>query len=210
MKVRQLITVAAALLVACGGGEKKNGGARGDADRLVIGLKSSPTNIDPRVGQDNASGRIFDLCCRGLVRVTPEMDYAPDVATDPNGHHGGVRQLSDAQGDVDPFLDQIGVAVEQDEIDRHGREGFEIGIDDGAQDFLAADRRRRHGQRTPRGGLLACRHHLGFPQIDENAAARGGIALADLAQLDRAGGTVKQWGADLLLKERDGSADRRR
>lgn len=77
-----MIAGAVAMLVACGGGEKKNGGgARGDADRLVIGLKSSPTNIDPRVGQDNASGRIFDLCCRGLVRVTPEMDYAPDVAT---------------------------------------------------------------------------------------------------------------------------------
>jgi peptide/nickel transport system substrate-binding protein len=85
MNFRQLTTVAAAgalaTLVACGGGESKNGGAGGDANRLVIGLKSSPTNLDPRVGQDNASGRIFDLCCRGLVRVTPEMDYAPDVAT---------------------------------------------------------------------------------------------------------------------------------
>ena len=85
MKIRQLtkaaLGCALVTLVACGGGEKKNGGARGDADRLVIGLKSSPPNIDPRVGQDNASGRIFDLCCRGLVRVTPEMDYAPDVAT---------------------------------------------------------------------------------------------------------------------------------
>ncbi|HEY0372219.1 MAG TPA: ABC transporter substrate-binding protein [Thermoanaerobaculia bacterium] len=85
MQIRQLTTVAIACalagLVACGGGEKKNGGGGGSADRLVIGLKSSPTNIDPRVGQDNASGRIFDLCCRGLVRVTPEMDYAPDVAT---------------------------------------------------------------------------------------------------------------------------------
>jgi peptide/nickel transport system substrate-binding protein len=85
MNIRQLATAAIACalvtLIACGGGEKKNGGARGGADRLVIGLKSSPTNLDPRVGQDNASGRIFDLCCRGLVRVTPEMDYAPDVAT---------------------------------------------------------------------------------------------------------------------------------
>jgi peptide/nickel transport system substrate-binding protein len=84
MKFCQLTTVAMAsalaTLIACGGGEKKSG-ARGDADRLVIGLKSSPTNLDPRVGQDNASGRMFDLCCRGLVRVTPEMDYAPDVAT---------------------------------------------------------------------------------------------------------------------------------
>jgi len=86
MKHRQLIALAAAMLLilaGCGGGEKKNGAGGGgaDANRLVIGLKSSPTNIDPRVGQDNASGRIFDLCCRGLVRVTPELDYAPDVAS---------------------------------------------------------------------------------------------------------------------------------
>ena len=75
------IAAAVALLAACGGGEKKAaGGSGGAADRLVIGLKSSPSNLDPRVGTDNASGRIFDLCCRGLIRVTPEMDYAPDVA----------------------------------------------------------------------------------------------------------------------------------
>lgn len=86
MKIRQLVMVAIAssvvMLAACGGGEKKNGGGSGgdDANRVVIGLKSSPTNLDPRVGNDNASGRIFDLCCRGLVRVTPEMDYAPDLA----------------------------------------------------------------------------------------------------------------------------------
>ena len=86
MRNRQLITVAIAMslavLVACGGGEQKNGGASGgDANRVVIGLKSSPTNLDPRVGNDNASGRIHDLCCSGLIKVTPEMDYAPDVAS---------------------------------------------------------------------------------------------------------------------------------
>jgi peptide/nickel transport system substrate-binding protein len=67
-------------LAACGGsGEKKTSGGAADG-RLVIGLKSSPTNLDPRVGNDNASGRIADLCCSGLIKVTPEMDYAPDVA----------------------------------------------------------------------------------------------------------------------------------
>lgn len=74
------IACAVAFLAACGGGEKQAGGGGAGGDRLVIGLKSSPTNLDPRVGNDNASGRMFDLCCRGLVRVTPEMDYAPDVA----------------------------------------------------------------------------------------------------------------------------------
>lgn len=76
---RVALALPVALLAACGGGENKAGGGNA-SDRLVIGVKSSPTNLDPRVGNDNASGRIFDLCCRGLVRVTPEMDYAPDVA----------------------------------------------------------------------------------------------------------------------------------
>lgn len=85
MRIRELPPVAIAcavvLFAACGGGgEKSGGGAGSGGNRLVIGLKSSPTNLDPRVGNDNASGRMFDLCCRGLVRVTPEMDYAPDVA----------------------------------------------------------------------------------------------------------------------------------
>src|SRR5215207_6362441 len=86
MQFRQLTSAAlvgcVAVLVACGGGEKKNGGGGGgsDANRLVIGIKSSPTNLDPRVGNDNASGRIHDLCCAGLIKVTPEMDYAPDIA----------------------------------------------------------------------------------------------------------------------------------
>lgn len=85
MKPRHLIALAIAttlVLSGCGGGEKKSSGsAGGDANRLIIGLKSSPTNLDPRVGNDNASGRIQDLCCAGLIRVTPELDYAPDIAS---------------------------------------------------------------------------------------------------------------------------------
>jgi peptide/nickel transport system substrate-binding protein len=65
------------LFLACGG----KGGARGvPPNTLVIGLKSSPTNLDSRVGADNASGRMFDLIHSGLIKVTPENGYAPDVA----------------------------------------------------------------------------------------------------------------------------------
>lgn len=81
MKHRQWIALAIALvtLAACGGGEKHQTGG-GDENRLIVEVQSSPTNLDPRVGNDNVSGRIFDICCRGLIQVTPEMDYAPDLA----------------------------------------------------------------------------------------------------------------------------------
>ena len=73
--------VCALLLTACGGGEKKTGGGgAADKNHLVIAAMSSPTNLDSRVGNDNVSGRMFDLIYSGLVRITPNMDYAPDVA----------------------------------------------------------------------------------------------------------------------------------
>ena len=81
MKSRQLIVLAAAwlTLVSCGG-DKTETGAGEKKNRLIVEVQSAPTNLDPRVGNDNVSGRIFDLCCRGLIKVTPEMDYAPDLA----------------------------------------------------------------------------------------------------------------------------------
>jgi peptide/nickel transport system substrate-binding protein len=69
------------LLAACGGEKGKGGGgAAAGKNHLVIAAMSSPTNLDSRVGNDNVSGRMFDLIYSGLVRVTPNMDYAPDVA----------------------------------------------------------------------------------------------------------------------------------
>jgi len=78
---RQLLAILASLLLlaSCGGGEKGKGGA-GDKNTLVIALMTSPTNLDVRVGNDNASGRVYDLVYSGLIKVTPNMDYAPDVA----------------------------------------------------------------------------------------------------------------------------------
>lgn len=79
MKRRYLAILGAALLVSYCGGEKGGGGATAK-DTLVIALMSSPTNLDSRVGNDNASGRVYDLIYSGLIKVTPNMDYAPDLA----------------------------------------------------------------------------------------------------------------------------------
>lgn len=82
MRRRQLFaSLAVVLLASCGGGEKKQGpGGAGDKNTLVMMLKSSPTNLDVRVGNDNAAGRVHELINSGLVRATPNMNYDPDVA----------------------------------------------------------------------------------------------------------------------------------
>jgi peptide/nickel transport system substrate-binding protein len=83
MKYRSLLAavLAAALVAACGGKESKSTAAGGDDNRLVVAVKSSPTNLDVRVGNDAVSGRFFDVIYSGLIKVTPEFDYAPDIAT---------------------------------------------------------------------------------------------------------------------------------
>ena len=87
MKTRYLVAVviacaAALTLAACGGGEKKGGGSAGGANQgLVIAFDGSPTNLDPRIGVDTYSGRIWDMTSSGLVTITPSGDFAPAVAT---------------------------------------------------------------------------------------------------------------------------------
>ncbi len=83
MNTRQWVALVAALaLSACGGGEKKAGtaGAGGGGKELVIVFDGSPTNLDPRVGTDTYSGRVWDLATSGLIKITPNGDFAPDVA----------------------------------------------------------------------------------------------------------------------------------
>jgi peptide/nickel transport system substrate-binding protein len=79
MRMRPLIVICALLsLIACGG-EKKNGAA-GDKNTLVIAFDGSPTNLDPRVGTDTYSGRIWDMSASGLIKLTPSGDFTADVA----------------------------------------------------------------------------------------------------------------------------------
>jgi peptide/nickel transport system substrate-binding protein len=82
MRLRVLIVIGALLsLVACGG-EKKTGAAGGAADKntLVIAFDGSPTNLDPRVGTDTYSGRIWDMSSSGLIKLTPSGDFTADIA----------------------------------------------------------------------------------------------------------------------------------
>ncbi len=74
------LSLAAMLALACGGGSEKKAGGGAAEKALVIAFDTSPTNLDARVGSDQASGRVFDLIYAGLVKFTPESGHAPDLA----------------------------------------------------------------------------------------------------------------------------------
>lgn len=73
-----IVTLFAALALACGGSEQQTG-SEGSGE-MVIAFDTAPTNLDSRIGNDQASGRIFDLVYAGLVKFTPESGHAPDLA----------------------------------------------------------------------------------------------------------------------------------
>ncbi len=81
MRMRAILVIlTAVLLAACGGGEKSAGGGGNGANSLVIVFDGSPTNLDPRIGTDTYSGRIWDMTASGLIKLTPTGDFAPDLA----------------------------------------------------------------------------------------------------------------------------------
>ena len=174
----------------------------GPGDRAARrGRKDPGVMAEVRGGDDAMFRQVGWLCDAGMVAEVSGRcdDYSLYIAADADSSHGGVREFGNTQGDIDPFVDKISVAVEQDEVHRNGREGVEIGVDDGTKDLFAADRRCGQRERPSWGGAVTRGGHLRLLDIDENAAAGGRITLADLAQLDRAGGAMKEFGADLVL-----------
>lgn len=81
-KIFAVVFASTLLLAACGGGGEKrgSGGNASASDGLVIAFDGSPTNLDPRVGTDTYSGRIWDLSSYGLVTITPNGEFAGGVA----------------------------------------------------------------------------------------------------------------------------------
>ena len=83
MKTRHFAAVVIAstfLFAACGGGERSGRAASATGNELVIAFDGSPTNLDPRIGTDTYSGRIWDMSASGLIRLMPNGDFTGDIA----------------------------------------------------------------------------------------------------------------------------------
>lgn len=78
MMKRSFALLFVVLLLAACGGEKR--GKEAEQRPLRIAFDGSPTNLDARVGNDQNSGRIFDLVYIGLVHVATDGTYEPVAA----------------------------------------------------------------------------------------------------------------------------------
>ena len=72
---RCLVLLALALL----GGGCRERSARNDP-ALIVGIAVGPTNLDPRVGSDEASQRVHQLLYASLVRLDDQLQVVPEVA----------------------------------------------------------------------------------------------------------------------------------
>ncbi len=118
-----------------------------------------------------------------------------------------VREMRNAERHVDALIDQVHGPVEKIELHRHCLVFVHEGVDERSQDVFARDHRRGKGQRAPRRRPFTGRNNVGFLEIDQYAAAGSGIALARLAQFERAGRAMKQFNANMRLEEGDCAAD---
>ncbi|MDX1584868.1 MAG: ABC transporter substrate-binding protein, partial [Thermoanaerobaculia bacterium] len=76
--MKRIVAAAFALLLLTGCGEEEV--LPPEVRPMMIAFDGSPTNLDSRVGNDQNSGRIFDLVYIGLVHVATDGTYEPVVA----------------------------------------------------------------------------------------------------------------------------------
>ena len=109
------------------------------------------------------------LMTRVIGEVAGRGDHdASDIAAEADGDERGVRQMGDAQRDIDALIDQVDGPVQQEEANRDGRIEIEKVVDDRPQHLFPGDRRRRNGQYPARGRAFAGREHVGLLELDQN------------------------------------------
>ena len=151
----------------------------------------------------NICGLTDDRMPRQIVRRGG--DDATNFAK-PDRDEVGIRKMRDAQRDVDAFVDQVDRPVEQIEPHRYHRILVHEGVEHRPQNVFAGNDRRGKRERAARRRAFAAGNNVGFLEIDQHAAAGGDIAFAGFAQLERAGGAMKQFGADMLFEKGDRAA----
>ncbi len=113
-----------------------------------------------------------------------------------------VRQLANAQGNVDALLHQADRAVQQQGVNADLGELVQV-IHQQRRDEQLTEQHWRGNRQLPTGlDMAAGRRILGFLQIAQDPPTVLEKTLAGLAQVHIAGGAHQQWRADPLLQRR--------
>ena len=157
-------------------------------------------------------GKIGGFVDAGLVGEIAGRsdDDASDIAAEADDDERGVGQIGDAQGDIDAFVDQIDVPVQEEEPHRNGRVEIEKIVDDRPQHLLPQDRGCRNGQCPTRSGPFARGEHVGLLQLDQHPSTGNHVARPRFAQLERPGGSMQQLDPDMGFQKGKRTADRSR
>lgn len=79
MNTRRTLCLLCVLALALGC-DREPPSLRPSDDSLVVALATSPIHLDPRIGTDQASARLFEVVFNGLVAKDAEWNLVPDLA----------------------------------------------------------------------------------------------------------------------------------
>ena len=114
-----------------------------------------------------------------------------------------VRQVGDADRDVNPLFDEIYNPVEQEEARLHGGIGVQKRVENGPHVELSQSQRRRDREQPARLLLPPRGVALGLVERTQHGPASLQIGLAELGQFKRPCAPVQQLRAQLRLQERN-------
>ena len=188
--------------------------ARGKAD--AVGAPR--VGVAPlAVGQQRREGdeRVLLQVGRGLRCAAPgevvgaRDEHPPDLA-DPPRHQAGIRHRRDPDRHVEPFLDQVHHAIEEDDRGGHARMRVEERRDDGRQRRAAEGHGGGDGEVAMRHRGLSDRGLLGLLDVGEKPARALQETRPGLGQADAARRAVEEAASEPLLQGGDGASHRGR
>jgi hypothetical protein len=112
-----------------------------------------------------------------------------------------IRKVGNPQRDVDAFVDQIHLTIDEKQPDRHRRIFVHEGIDHRPYQVFPGDDGR--GQRQDPAGrrAFAAGRNIRFLEVDQHAPAGDYVALARLAQFQGACSPMQQLGPDVRFEK---------
>ena len=165
---------------------------------------------EARADNGAVSGQVFEaLWNAGSLEVARRRHRDPPRRAHSADHVARVAKSTDPHAEIDTLLDQVDVAVVEQQLDLdRGVAPHELA--DEGRDVQPAEHHRGGDDEAPGGhAMLGLSDALGLVHVGEDAPGALEEAGSGLGQADGAGGALQQPDAEPLLEPRDDASDGR-